>query len=563
MKNTLVALLIFLIHLPLAYSQDCQVGIIRASTSNGIVLELKLRPADQVRGIRWSTGDSTNRILVSEPGVYCVKVAFAGGCIADDCIEIGRPDSTPCFVEIKRETLDSGIRLTAIPRPADAVVALKWSTASEDRSIVVREPGKYCVGVRFSTGCTAEACVEIPRTDPLECNVEIRREVTDSGIRLTAVPRPADAVVAFRWSTGSEDRSIVVREPGKYCVGVRFSTGCTAEACVEIPRLDSEECKVEIRRELLQGTMSAIQLKAIARPGDDVISFKWNTGDTTQMITVEKPGNYCVGVRFASRCTARDCVEIAGRDCQVGFERHTADSGFYVSIVPRPDTGIVAVKWSTGDTGRQIQVLAPGKYCVRVAYRNGCVAENCFEYERACSVHIRTSKGKLGAKARGIAPFVYYWSTGDSSEVIEVENPGEYCITVVDATGCKSETCIRYDPDLLLAANGDAQAVSEHREVYNPTGSPSNLVSEKIPGNSFVYPNPTDGIWNIQLPINQSGTFIVQVQDMQGKTHIQKILNLEKGIPIVEIDGSNLPPGLYLTLIHDSTRYWALKTIRK
>lgn len=490
MKNTLVALLIFLIHLPLAYSQDCQVGIIRASTSNGIVLELKLRPADQVRGIRWSTGDSTNRILVSEPGVYCVKVAFAGGCIADDCIEIGRPDSTPCFVEIKRETLDSGIRLTAIPRPADAVVALKWSTASEDRSIVVREPGKYCVGVRFSTGCTAEACVEIPR-------------------------------------------------------------------------LDSEECKVEIRRELLQGTMSAIQLKAIARPGDDVISFKWNTGDTTQMITVEKPGNYCVGVRFASRCTARDCVEIAGRDCQVGFERHTADSGFYVSIVPRPDTGIVAVKWSTGDTGRQIQVLAPGKYCVRVAYRNGCVAENCFEYERACSVHIRTSKGKLGAKARGIAPFVYYWSTGDSSEVIEVENPGEYCITVVDATGCKSETCIRYDPDLLLAANGDAQAVSEHREVYNPTGSPSNLVSEKIPGNSFVYPNPTDGIWNIQLPINQSGTFIVQVQDMQGKTHIQKILNLEKGIPIVEIDGSNLPPGLYLTLIHDSTRYWALKTIRK
>ena len=490
MKNGIISLLLILFLGPITQAQDCQVEIIQASSGSETVLELKARPADQVRGIRWSTGDSTNRIVVSDPGRYCVKVAFGSNCTAEDCIEISRPDSTPCIVEIKREAVASGIKLTAIPRPGDAVVSLKWNTGSDDRSIVVREPGKYCVGVRFSTGCTAEACVEVPRSDSAECTVEIKREATDAGIKLTAIPRPGDEVVSLKWNTGSDDRSIVVREPGKYCVGVRFASGCTAE----------------------------------------------------------------------------DCIEISGPECHVGFERYLTDTGILVSIVPRPDTGIVAVKWSTGDTGRQILVVAAGKYCVRVAYQDGCVAENCFEYSGPCAVNIRSARGKLGAKARGLAPFSYQWSTGDSSEVIEVESPGAYCVTITDASGCTSDACIEYNPELLQAAVWDAQVISDHKEVKQTHDLQSSLTKPEgniQTGKLLVFPNPTDALWNIQLPINQSGTFIVQVQDMQGKVHIQKIINLDVDNSIVKIDGSNLVPGLYLTLIHDSTRYWALKTIRR
>ena len=393
--------------------------------------------------------------------------------------------------------------------------------------------------------------------------MEIKREATDAGIKLTAIPRPGDAVVSLKWNTGSDARSIAVREPGKYCVGVRFSTGCSAEACVEVPRSDSAECTVEIKRE---ATDAGIKLTAIPRPGDEVVSLKWNTGSDDRSIVVREPGKYCVGVRFASGCTAEDCIEISGPECHVGFERYLTDTGILVSIVPRPDTGIVAVKWSTGDTGRQILVIAAGKYCVRVAYQDGCVAENCFEYSGPCAVNIRSARGKLGAKARGLAPFSYQWSTGDSSEVIEVESPGAYCVTITDASGCTSDACIEYNPELLQAAVWDAQVISDHKEVKQTHDLQSSLAKPEgniQTGKLLVFPNPTDALWNIQLPINQSGTFIVQVQDMQGKVHIQKIINLDVDNSIVKIDGSNLVPGLYLTLIHDSTRYWALKTIRR
>ncbi|MEZ4898207.1 MAG: T9SS type A sorting domain-containing protein [Saprospiraceae bacterium] len=416
MKKGFFTLLISLTYLSLALAQDCRVEIVKASATNSIVLELNLKPTDQVRQISWSTGDSTARIEVRQGGTYCVKVLFSNGCRADDCISVD--------------------------------------------------------GLSNS------------------CQVEIKREVTNAGLKLIAVPRPEDAVAAIKWSTGEEGRAILVKEPGKYCVGVRFTTGCTAEECVEVP----------------------------------------------------------------------------GRDCSVSFERIQVDAGLLVNILPQPDTGIVAVKWSTGDTTRQILVTTPGKYCVRIAYRNGCVAENCFHLDEPCSAHIRMARGKLGAKARGIAPFTYLWSTGDSSEIIEVKEQGEYCLTITDATGCLSSTCVKYYPEVLQALSWDATVNSPEKVTNNHPGSLTPAETSAgitlIP-DPIVFPNPSSGMWNIQLTINQSGIFIVQIQDMQGKLHVKKSIALSEGEQVIPIDGSSLPPGYYITTIRSNTRNWALKTIKR
>ena len=489
MKKGFFTLLISLTYLSLALAQDCRVEIVKASATNSIVLELNLKPTDQVRQISWSTGDSTARIEVRQGGTYCVKVLFSNGCRADDCISVDGL-SNSCQVEIKREVTNAGLKLIAVPRPEDAVAAIKWSTGEAGRAILVKESGRYCVGVRFTTGCTAEECVEVPRPDSTNCTVEIKREVTDAGLKLIAVPRPEDAVASIKWSTGEEGRAILVKEPGKYCVGVRFTTGCTAEECVEVP----------------------------------------------------------------------------GRDCSVSFERIQVDAGLQVNILPQPDTGIVAVKWSTGDTTRQILVTTPGKYCVRIAYRNGCVAENCFHLDEPCSAHIRMARGKLGAKARGIAPYTYLWSTGDSSEIIEVKEQGEYCLTITDATGCLSSTCVKYDPEVLQELSWDATVNSPEKVTNNHPGSltpaETSAGTTLIP-DPIVFPNPSSGMWNIQLTINQSGIFIVQIQDMQGKLHVKKSIALSEGEQVIPIDGSSLPPGYYITTIRSNTRNWALKTIKR
>ena len=207
MKKGFFTLLISLTYLSLALAQDCRVEIVKASATNSIVLELNLKPTDQVRQISWSTGDSTARIEVRQGGTYCVKVLFSNGCRADDCISVDGL-SNSCQVEIKREVTNAGLKLIAVPRPEDAVAAIKWSTGEAGRAILVKESGRYCVGVRFTTGCTAEECVEVPRPDSTNCTVEIKREVTDAGLKLIAVPRPEDAVAAIKWSTESNQRAL-------------------------------------------------------------------------------------------------------------------------------------------------------------------------------------------------------------------------------------------------------------------------------------------------------------------------------------------------------------------
>ncbi len=53
---------------------------------------------------------------------------------------------------------------------------------------------------------------------------------------------------------------------------------------------------------------------------------------------------------------------------------------------------------------------------------------------------------RLGVYVCGLAPFQYEWSTGDTTPFIHVDSTGKYCVTVTDATHCKSISCIDLNP---------------------------------------------------------------------------------------------------------------------
>jgi len=65
--------------------------------------------------------------------------------------------------------------------------------------------------------------------------------------------------------------------------------------------------------------------------------YSWSTTETTQTITVNATGSYCVTVTDANNCTANDCVYL---DFITGINENTLSG---VSIYPNPSHGLIEV----------------------------------------------------------------------------------------------------------------------------------------------------------------------------------------------------------------------------
>ncbi|GJM34606.1 MAG: hypothetical protein DHS20C18_36070 [Saprospiraceae bacterium] len=103
--------------------------------------------------------------------------------------------------------------------------------------------------------------------------------------------------------------------------------------------------------------------------------------------------------------------------------------------------------WSTGELTSSIVVLDPGTYCVTITASGGCISTDCVTVQEGggCGVQISpTPAGLLVAFATGTAPYTYLWSTNETTDAILPAEPGTYCVTVTDASGCESENCFVY-----------------------------------------------------------------------------------------------------------------------
>ncbi len=109
--------------------------------------------------------------------------------------------------------------------------------------------------------------------------------------------------------------------------------------------------------------------------GDGFTSYQWEPGGlNSRSITVTQPGTYQVTVRDASGCSGSDTVHV------VAFQppRPLIDPSD-TQIICRGDSitlnlpgSYTSIRWSTGDTTRNIRVSASNSYTVTVTDENGC-----------------------------------------------------------------------------------------------------------------------------------------------------------------------------------------------
>lgn len=347
--------------------------------------------------------------------------------------------------------------------PLNDVIEYVWSTGDVGPSIIPTEAGQYCVTATFFDSCQATACYDfVPDTNGncwtyIDLSFNNIDSTTGGGFFPATLSAVATGVAPFiyQWDTGELTQSIQVG-PGVYCVTTTDANGCVASACIEVT--DFELCEVFIFEEFGPNGQTFLTAFTPIFFANDFASFLWSTGETTQSILPDGAGTYCVTATFSDSCVATSCYDYfpdSNGNCWAYIELEYGTSDTVAGGI-LPITTLTAIPsgvapytylWDTGEQTQSIEV-GPGIYCVTAIDAEGCVAEACIEVIdfSFCDVFIGCDPpGSFQAIAFGAPPFNYLWSTGDTSMALYPTEPGEYCVTVTDATGCEVSTCAIFD----------------------------------------------------------------------------------------------------------------------
>jgi gliding motility-associated-like protein len=271
----------------------------------------------------------------------------------------------------------------------------------------------------------------------------------------------------FLWSTGATTQTIFATNPGTYWVNVD-NGHCTASDTIVISTLSIPNLGNDTT--LCQGNTVTLD----AGPSNG--TYLWNTGATTQTISVTTSGNYYATVSFGA-CSFTDSVQVnfvplpivnLGNDTTLcPSQTVTLDAG-------NPGDNYL---WSTGATTQTI--VASGNGNISVTVSNGSCA-------RTDSIYIHTiADENLGGDqnlcdnlfitldAGYLDNATYQWSTGENTQTINVSNPGTYWVNVsfgfctlsdsINVTGGFGSS-ILYIPN-CFTPNGDGK-----NEVFMPKG---------------------------------------------------------------------------------------------
>lgn len=462
--HTLWSLMLVLTVFPSDAWSQARCGVdVTVKEDNGIYI-LTAEPKGQAPfQFEWTTGETGQEIKVDQSGLYCVIMVDDAGCKTRSCATIRGPKKCEVDILVQRNRQDSSITLVAKGKHTNGALKYEWSTGETTESIKV-DPnvvGKYCVTITDEDGCMAEDCFEIKGSSG-RCAVRISvdRDLQGNFV-LTAFP-VGRAPFSFEWSNGDTTRRISVTDEGEYCVVIKDATGCESKACVEVGKR-GPDCSVKITPSR-KDSNGVITLTAHAR-GADSIKYEWSTGETTSMISVDTAGTYCVTITDGDGCTSRDCFTIrgnSGNKCKAFVKARRDSTGIQLSAHMR-GTAPFTYEWNTGDSSQSISADSSGTYCVTVTDAVGCSDEACYRIRRhiqkrtdSCYVRIQQIRDRrsgdviLVARAAGEGAIKYEWNNGETTQKINVDSSGTYCVTVTDEKGCTAETCV----DVRMAGSG-------------------------------------------------------------------------------------------------------------
>ena len=486
----------------------------------------------------WNNGENTRKIRVTETGEYAVVVQNQG------CSGSGN-----VLVTIHTSpVMDLGAGRTACEGSVVSIDAgnhpykYTWSTGDTGRIIKVISSGIYSVAASDINGCRGNDEVTVS-FNPLPV-LPFNRDLTVCGSTTLDAGNPG---ASWLWNNGAVTRSVTVDHSGTYRVQITSGQNCSVT--------DSVHVKVNPFPGVSLGNDTALcngeQLLLDAQNAGS--SWLWNTGESSETITVTTSGTYEVKVINDYNCSAADAIHVtvySHPDVDLGDDLYLCKN--QQALLDAGDQG-VTYQWSGVNNfvsdQKRVVVSDSGLYRVRVTNSYGCWSED--------SVAVRYSD--LSINAWFLAPS--YAHIGDTVQFVDVSYPApvSYLWEFDDGVSSISElpNHVFYDGGifrvrLTVSNNFCSDTLSKPIDIsgvnkYFRIGENDSVAGkEKFEIlKSELHPNPTDGRFIYELQLNQQNMVSLSLFSAKGlmmyHETIEKTSYLYKSY-----DFSRLKPGTYI-----------------
>ena len=323
----------------------------------------------------------------------------------------------------------------------------------------------YTVSVTDASSCTETLSLTLPNPPAIDVNLYGSNVTYANGSNgaISSSIVGGTAPYSYSWSNSETSSGILDLTANTYSVTVTDGNQCTAieelEIIEEFQPISLTPSSTPVDCNGNQTGTAAIN----ATGGTAPYSYLWSNGNTNNVNTNLSAGIYSVTVtdNFNMSETANVTVSepIA---LQLSIDPQSTYNGFLISCYNCNDghiqanviggTSPYAYNWSTQGTTAQQNNLNEGNYSVTITDSNGCqipgsinldapnplsvsiIASSDYSgYEIDCP---GASNGEATALVNGgVAPYIYSWNTGATTESISQLSAGIYNVTVTDQNG--------------------------------------------------------------------------------------------------------------------------------
>ncbi|HET9424068.1 MAG TPA: hypothetical protein VFO55_01755 [Gemmatimonadaceae bacterium] len=438
--------------------------------------------ASSADGWLWSNGATTQSITVTASGSYSVQAVTGGGCISPASttmtVTVDPPPAAPSITAGGPTTFCSGGSVTLTASLADSWL---WSNGATTQSITVTSSGTFTVQVTDANGCTSAASAPVSVTvDPAPPTPTITASGPTTFCGGNSVTLTAPAAASWLWSNGATTQSITVNAPGTFTVQVSNGGGCTATSAPVTVTVNNPP-PVNIT-----GPATSCANATVALDAGSGASWLWNTGATTQQITVAPSvtTTYTVTVTDANGCSAVDAhtvtvdpAPVASITAPAGIcEGSTASASVpaqsgasYAWTITngtftQPPNGNV-VTFTAGTSGN---VTLSVNVSVGLCAASGNVQVPISAYPTVTIAGPTSVCPNENLTLSVPAPFAsYLWSNGATGPSITVNQSAAsqtYTVTVTNANGCTATdthtVTLSSQPDATITAPASAPVQS-------------------------------------------------------------------------------------------------------
>lgn len=487
----------------------------------------------------WNNGATTPAITINQSGNYNVIVTNSCGSVQSNNAEvtINPNPPAPVITALGQTTFCTGGSLILSANVANDIV---WNTGETTQTITVTQSGSYYVIFNNGNNCsaTSQPITVTVQDQPVAPN--LGGPYNQCGGSITLDAGNATPGTIYLWNTNATTQTLTVQQSGTYFVTIANSCGS----------VQSSSAVVQINAVPTAPVISASGVTTLCI-GDSITltsspkpSYLWNTGDTTQSITVGQSGNYFVNYIAANGCSATSntitvTVQTPPTATNLGGPYNQC-GGVVILDAGNANNG-VSYLWSNGETSQTITVTTSGDYSVQMTNSCGSISSttaNVTLFTAPNAPVISASGSTIFCQGGSVdlnsnIPNNIVWSNNQTSSSITVTSSGSYFATYTDANGCTAVS------NTITVQVGTPLSTPSLGGPYTQCGGFVTLDAGNA-GSGAIY------LWNNgqtsqTITVTQDGTYWVQVSNSCGsETSDTAVVNINP-LPVTPIISANGP----------------------